>query len=932
MKRLLGGGRMKWAHPVAKLWKAGIAVAALAILGTLWFAPPAKAAIATSGKWLNRMYIVDNNGQNYFDSNTYDDDYRYVEQNPIDGCADAFSFRYTGIDGADPFRNANFFYDLTGPYSISKLPNSLWYVTLQESVKFTNGSGGEECGKEGSSAGYTPHDNIPLDVNNNARRITFYKNTNDQIISFKSNITFNRNGDFKGVARYVRGDEAADSNNSCKDIILMHAANINTGGEAIFGRGEIAGSSMLYAVRHDGDLGRTAESYDRATEPNSYGRNNCQIEGDAMNGRKNGHYGISGYDDNSHDKYYLAGGLQDNGTPATGGDEDDDAVIIFIGTMDNVPKDASNTPITNPGAPDGGDKTDQQVCKGGAMGWVICPIVSAIQAGADLIKDTMQKLLTVNPLPLGTGQPIYDIWNNIRNFANIAFVIAFFFIIFSQATSIGISNYGIKRMLPRLVLVAIVTNLSYFICAFLVDFFNVLGVGVYNLIAIVNGGSQGTVDVSNGAGAVLVGLGAAGAAAAFYTGAVVQLFPLLAAAFIGMLITFIILVVRQAAIVILVAISPLIAVAFLLDGTRQWGKKGLDIGSALLLMYPLIMLLFGGARLAGAVLTAAAQGTKLGTLVEVVGLIIQVVMGFAAIFLFKWAIVAKGALGRVAGNLNDRTKGLTNRAKEFGENRNYYQRRQFARDARKQEQRRANVADYANRITGTSRSSALLRRRAAGGLTGQLFNTNQAGQERQRLSGVAQLEKQEHEETQQAGLLIESARVTSPGQLAQIAMGRTATGVDGQTINGAGNRALQLAAIQKIIKAQDAGAIESLFRDPGVDKNMLVSELQKEQNYSTSKGAGAHFVQMQPRTYQQHEIDAQAAISMSALAADKLATQDGPAWDSAARGFAAGAGTLNQRRALYDQVQAIYADDRARNNLKGSARKAFNDILNSTRP
>src|SRR6185503_3980120 len=101
-----------------------------------------------------------------------------------------------------------------------------------------------------------------------------------------------------------------------------------------------------------------------------------------------------------------------NGAPATGGDEEDDAIIIFIGTMDNVPKDASDVPITNPGDPEGdGDKTDQQVCKGGALGWVICPIVSAIQSASDLIKDTMQKLLTVNPLPLGTGQPIYDIWS-----------------------------------------------------------------------------------------------------------------------------------------------------------------------------------------------------------------------------------------------------------------------------------------------------------------------------------------------------------------------------------------------------------------------------------------------------------------------------------------------------------------------------------------
>jgi len=788
MKRLLGGGRMKWAHPVAKFWQAGTAVVVLAVLGTLFVAQSANAAPATSGKWLNRMYIVDNAGQNYFDTNTYDDTYQYVEQNPVDGCADSFTFVYLAAGGgADPFRNGNFFYDQSGPNSLNTLPNNFWKVQLQASSKYTGGAGGETCGTASSAPnGFQIKDNIPLSNANN-RRLTFYMNGNDKIISFRSNITFSRKGDFKGVPRYFRDDEVADTNNSCPDMILLHAANINTGGESIFGRGNVAGSSMLFAVRKDDNLSRTAESYDRASEPNAVGRNGCQVEADAMNGRKSGHYGITGYDDNNHDGYYLAGGLQDDGTPATGGDEDDDTIIIFIGDMSNIPKDATGTPVTNPGNPnDGGDKIDQQTCKGGALGWVICPLVSAIQSAADLLKDTMQKMLTVNPLPLGAGQPIYEIWNNMRNFANIGFVIAFFFIIFSQATSIGISNYGIKRLLPRLVLVAIVTNLSYFICAFLVDFFNVLGVGVYNLIAIANGGSQGTVNVSNGAGAVLVGLGAAGATAAFYTGAVVQLFPLLAAAFIGMLITFIVLVVRQAGIIFLVVASPFIALAFLLDGTRQLGSKGVNVGIALLSMYPLIMLLFGGSRLAGDILTAAAQGTQLGTLVEVVGLIIQVVMGFAAIFMFKFAIVAKGALGRVAGKLNDSTKGLTGRAKDFGENRNFYQRRQFARDARKQEQRRANVEDYAAMASANTRRGHLLRRRAAGGLVGQVLNTNEAGQQRIGQAADDQLRKQRHEETQRAGQRMSHMGIEGDADLLAIANTPAGTAFQQARMNAAG--------------------------------------------------------------------------------------------------------------------------------------------------
>src|SRR5688572_17216290 len=108
MKRLLGGERMKWAHPVAKYWQAGIAVAVFACLGVLLFAQGAQAAPATSGKWLNRMYIVGSNNQNYFDSNTYDNNFSYAEQNPADTCADVISFVFTNSGGEDT-RNENFF-------------------------------------------------------------------------------------------------------------------------------------------------------------------------------------------------------------------------------------------------------------------------------------------------------------------------------------------------------------------------------------------------------------------------------------------------------------------------------------------------------------------------------------------------------------------------------------------------------------------------------------------------------------------------------------------------------------------------------------------------------------------------------------------------------------------------------------------------------
>lgn len=63
------------------------------------------------------------------------------------------------------------------------------------------------------------------------------------------------------------------------------------------------------------------------------------------------------------------------------------------------------------------------------------------------------------------------------------FIIAFLAIIVSQVTGMGINNYGIKKMLPRLVVAAIAVNVSYYICQLIVDLTNILGYEIQNALA-----------------------------------------------------------------------------------------------------------------------------------------------------------------------------------------------------------------------------------------------------------------------------------------------------------------------------------------------------------------------------------------------------------------------------------------------------------------
>ena len=600
MKRAFGGGRMKWAHAIAKHWAVGLfGVAALAVVGLLFYSQPAHADPAKVAKWLNRQFIADDRGVNYLDPNTFDTDLTYNEQT-AETCYDQIKFIATAQlnDQSDDL----FFYK----DSVYNSPSQYRSVLIVREERTTTGTGTKFCAEE----------TRPIVVNDpRFRKITWIKNSENKISNIFNGINFSQKGTYKGVPRYFRDSEVADANNSCPDMILLHAAEPLAPGafggdtaESLFGGGETPGSSILFSVERNSDLGRVSETFKINGELENISENTCRVRGSAVDKKLTGEYALYANGDTGYDKMFISAGLDTNTPPGTAEGDDnweDDAFIIFIGDTNNLPKDGEGNPIEEPSDPAGSnpDLIDKQTCRGGALGWIICPIVSAIQGASDLLRNGMQYFLTVNPLPIGGG-PMYEAWNNIRNVANIAFVIGFFAIIFSQATSIGISNYGIKRLLPRLILVAIATNVSYFLCSFLIDIFNIMGVGITSLLAAINGGSAGTVTISNGAGALFAGGLTAALTWAFVSGAIVQIFPIIVAAFLALLVIFIILILRQGLIILLVVIAPLAFVAGLLPGTQRWFSRWLNLFVGMLVMYPMVMGLFAAGRLATSILSA----------------------------------------------------------------------------------------------------------------------------------------------------------------------------------------------------------------------------------------------------------------------------------------------------------------------------------------
>jgi hypothetical protein len=275
---------------------------------------------------------------------------------------------------------------------------------------------------------------------------------------------------------------------------------------------------------------------------------------------------------------------------------------------------SSTTPPPSGDTGDGGaEEDDPTTCAITGIGWIICPVLNFMAEVTDGAYAFIERFLQVQPLLLtGETEGMYKAWEVMRNFANVVFVIAFLIIIFSQITSLGITNYGIKKMLPRLIVAAILVNTSYWICAIAVDVSNIAGgtlTGLFNSIgASIDIGVKSDWSTGNGwqgiVGAILVS-GVIGGGL-LYIG-LAALVPVLTASLVAVLFIFIILIIRQILIILLIVISPLAFVAYLLPNTERLFTQWRNLLQGLLIAYPIISLIFGASALASIIISAGAQ-------------------------------------------------------------------------------------------------------------------------------------------------------------------------------------------------------------------------------------------------------------------------------------------------------------------------------------
>ena len=334
-----------------------------------------------------------------------------------------------------------------------------------------------------------------------------------------------------------------------------------------------------------------------------------------------------------------------------------------------------------------GKESTYSSCTIQGIGWIICPVTVFLADCMDRLFNFLKGFFVVAPAnTANTTNDLYIAWNVMRSIANVAFIIVFLIIIYSQLTSIGISNYGLKKLLPRLIIAAILVNVSYFICAIAIDLSNILGYSFQELFTSIR---QNTFNISNNTWSnstdmgwsmvttfVLSG-GAAAIGAVYLAGdvgaALYLLIPLLVGLVLTMLVVLLILAARQAIIIILVVIAPLAFVAYLLPNTEQWFKKWRDLFMTMLVFFPAFSLIFGGSQLAGGIIIQNAT-----SIIGVIfGLAVQVAPLAITPMLLK---LSGGLLGSIAGILNNPKKGIMDRTKAWSKDRSEMHRQKSLRE------------------------------------------------------------------------------------------------------------------------------------------------------------------------------------------------------------------------------------------------------------
>lgn len=302
---------------------------------------------------------------------------------------------------------------------------------------------------------------------------------------------------------------------------------------------------------------------------------------------------------------------------------------------------------------------------GGDFSFLLCPLLSGASDLILFVDEQIMKALDVGE-EYYSNEGVIGAWRNFRNIAYIVLIPIMLVMVIGTALNFNfVDAYTVKRALPRLLAAVIFITLSFEITQFMVEISNVVGRGVGGLLASPFGGLDNLelTDIFTAAveddvaftGGVLAGVGIAALSGV----TVGSLFITVGLAALAIFTVFFLLILREMLIVFLIVLSPVAIIAWIFPGNDKPWKLWWQAFSKMLYFYPIVLgIIVIGRAFASIVEFTGADGVVI-TIIKLVAFV------GPYFFIPKAFQFAGGALGNLAGMVNDREKGLFDRARKL---------------------------------------------------------------------------------------------------------------------------------------------------------------------------------------------------------------------------------------------------------------------------
>ena len=206
---------------------------------------------------------------------------------------------------------------------------------------------------------------------------------------------------------------------------------------------------------------------------------NSQSNTDNENNENNDRDGTDDDADNGNNQNNQGGNEQNSDNNGAGTEGNNGTNNSGTGNNGTNNSGTGNNGANNNGASGGQNSKESKKdgCKNafGPVAWLTCSGINVASKAVDWLYDKIEEILVIDPISMEGTSPIYEIWKYFRGMTNIVFIVFLLVVIYSQITGMGISNYGIKKTLPKLIVAAVLVNLSFMVCTLAVDLSNIIG-------------------------------------------------------------------------------------------------------------------------------------------------------------------------------------------------------------------------------------------------------------------------------------------------------------------------------------------------------------------------------------------------------------------------------------------------------------------------